>query len=252
MPLINSNTLNEWAMGIPQRARGLLADIKDAPRQIGLLFDPAFQKGLLDQRSVTDTFDKQKAEQLAMDLLQTTPVGNIAGMIKGPLGRIPENYIDANKLADMLERAGRRKGYDIVREGSAISPSQYLTFNKVGDDTGSLTRQVRISNHTDKYPELARGVRVSVDPATGITYEQAVNWLGREGYPTALANKYKEIPSWEQYYKNQQSLRDSPEQKLKSMIAGWGNLPKKTRGPMPTIEDINNGITFLDILKRGK
>ena len=148
-------------------------------------------------------------------------------------GRIPESGVDIRKLADMLERAGVKGGYQITREGSAVSPSQYITFDKVAGE--SNPRQVRISNHADKYPELATGIRTSVDPATEISFEQAVNWLAKEGYPTNLSSKYKHIPSWEEHYAQQQAARD--ENRLESLIDAWRNKPKATRGPIPTESD---------------
>ena len=161
------------------------------------------------------------------------PAGSL-GMNVTSKGRIPETGVDTRKLADMLERAGVKSGYEIAREGSAVSPSQYITFRNPADELA--TRQIRISNHADKYPELASGVRTSVDPATEVSFEQAVNWLAKEGYPTSLSNRYKNIPSWEQHYAQQQSLRES--NKLQSLIDSWRNKPKATRGPIPTELDL--------------
>ena len=155
-------------------------------------------------------------------------------MVSSPLGRIPETGVDTRKLADMLERAGVKSGYEIARESSAISPSQYITFRNPLDE--SATRQIRISNHADKYPELASGVRQSVDPTTEISFEQAVNWLAKEGYPTSLSNKYKNVPSWEQYYSEQQSARDA--NRLQILRDAWLNKPKASRGPRPTESDL--------------
>jgi len=163
-------------------------------------------------------------------------MGNIAmaGMVSSPLGRIPETGVDTKKLADMLERAGVKSGYEVARESSAISPSQYITFRNPLDELA--TRQIRISNHADKYPEMASGVRQSVDPTTEISFEQAVNWLAKEGYPTNLSNKYKNVPSWEQYYAEQQSARDA--NRLQMLRDAWLNKPKATRGPRPTESDL--------------
>jgi len=161
------------------------------------------------------------------------PAGSL-GMNVTSKGRIPETGVDTRKLADMLERAGVKGGYEIAREGSAVSPSQYITFRNPADELA--TRQVRISNHADKYPELASGVRTSVDPATEVSFEQAVNWLAKEGYPTTLSKKYKNIPSWEQHYSQQQAARDA--NKLQGLIDAWRNEPKATRGPIPTEYDL--------------
>ena len=182
---------------------------------------------------------QEEAANFAMNMMgggmsasRAVPAGSF-GMNVTSRGRIPESGVDTRKLADMLERAGNKSGYQISREGSAVSPSQYITFDKVAGE--SNPRQVRISNHADKYPELATGIRTSVDPATEISFEQAVNWLAKEGYPTNLSNKYKNIPSWEQHYAQQQATRD--ENRLDILINAWRNKPKATRGPMPTQSD---------------
>jgi hypothetical protein len=173
-----------------------------------------------------------------------------AGMIKGPMGRIAENGKDSNMLANMLERAGIKSGYSVAREGSAVSPSQYVTFRKPSSAGDDVVRQVRISNHADKYPELASGIRTSSDPNTEVTFEQATNWLNREGFPTFLSSRYKEIPSYEQAFTNEMTKRNSVEGKLDGLIGAWRNMPKATRGEIPTIEDVASGMTAIDLMRR--
>lgn len=184
----------------------------------------------------------------AVGLLPFVP--GVGGMIKGPMGRIAENGKDSNLLADMLERAGAKAGYQVAREGSAVSPSQYVTFSKPSQSGEDLTRQVRISNHADKYPELASGVRTSSDPKTEITFEQATNWLSKEGFPTSLSSRYKEIPSWEQAMEIDSAKRNSLQGKLDGLIGAWRNMSKATRGQMPTLADIESGMTALTLMRR--
>lgn len=160
------------------------------------------------------------------------------GMIKGPMGRIPETGAEARKLSEILKRSGEKAGYVVSHNASAISPSQYVTFTRTGNDSEDITRQVRLSNHADKYPELADGVRTSVDPSTEISFEQAVNWLKHEGFPTALSSKYKNIPSWDEYYKAKRLADALPENRLQKLQTAWLNQPKATRGPKPTIDDV--------------
>ena len=160
----------------------------------------------------------------------------MVGMIKSPVGRIAENATDSRYLADMLQRAGESAGYVVTRSDSAISPSRYVSFKKPGDDLRETVRQVRISNHADKYPELADNIRTSSDPETGVSFEQSVNWLAREGFPTRLSVKYKDVPTWEQYYSQQQAERES--NRLNVLLSAWRNRPKATRGEMPkTVEE---------------
>jgi hypothetical protein len=217
------SVMNTRSLALPGIVAGAVNAITAPGRA---LVDPEFNQG-------------EEAANVALNVMGggmaigKAPAGSL-GMNVTSKGRIPETGVDTRKLADMLERAGVKSGYEIAREGSAVSPSQYITFRNPADELA--TRQVRISNHADKYPELASGVRTSVDPATEVSFEQAVNWLAKEGYPTSLSNKYKNIPSWEQYYAQQQSLRES--NKLQSLIDSWRNKPKATRGPIPTELDL--------------
>ena len=172
------------------------------------------------------------------------------GMIKTPVGRIPESAADTRNLADMLQKAGEKAGYYVQRSDSAISPSRYVSFTKIGDDVGETTRQVRISNHMDKYPELANGVRTSVDPSTEVSFEQAVNWLSREGFPTSLSARYKDVPTWEQHYANDRAARSSETGKLDGLLAAWRNFPKAKRGDAPTIDDVRAGVSTIDLMRR--
>lgn len=174
----------------------------------------------------------------------------MAGMLKTRVGRIAENAADSSSLADMLQRAGENAGYVVTRSDSAISPSKYVSFTKAGDDLRETTRQVRISNHADKYPELADGIRTSSDPETGVSFEQSVNWLASEGFPTRLSTRYKDIPSWEQYYENKRIADAQPDKKLDRLLSWWSNQPKSSRGNPPTIEDVKNGVTVLDLMRR--
>jgi hypothetical protein len=173
------------------------------------------------------------------------------GMIRTQVGRIPETASETRMLADLLQRAGEKAGYVVRRNDSAISPSRYVSFTKAGDEIGDTTRQVRISNHIDKYPELADGIRTSIDPTTAVSFEQAVNWLGREGFPTNLSARYKDVPSWEQYYANQSAARASEQSRLDGLLGAWRNLPKATRGDMPTLDDVSAGMTAIDLMRRG-
>jgi hypothetical protein len=126
-----------------------------------------------------------------------------------------------------------------------------LTFNKYGADetTPELTRQIRISNHQDKYPELAPmgGIRYSSDPSTENTFENAVNWLAKEGFPTKLSTRYKDIAEL-QPASNMSNLTNDG--KLTKLQSSWRNLPKASRGDMPVIQDIENGMTYLDLIRR--
>lgn len=224
----------------PVNVRGLL----DAATMLPVAGD-AISGGL----AVSD-YLKGDYGSAAMNALGVLPFIGGAGMIKGPMGRIAETSADSNLLADMLERAGNKAGYTVIKEGSNVSPSKYVTFKKANDDIGESVRQVRISNHADKYPELANGIRTSSDPDTGVTFEQSVNWLAKQGFPTSLSTRYREIPSWQQAIENEAAKRSSLQGKLDGLIGAWRNMPKATRGNMPTIEDVESGMTALDLMRR--
>jgi hypothetical protein len=227
--------------GVPMNYRGLLEAAQNIP-----VAGDALSGGMAVYDAAKG--DYGSAAMNAVGLLPFVP--GVGGMIKGPMGRIAENGKDSNMLADMLERAGVKSGYGVSREGSAVSPSQYVTFRKPAKSGEDFTRQVRISNHADKYPELASGVRTSSDPTTEITFEQATNWLSKEGFPTSLSSRFKEIPSWEQAAAIDSAKRNSLQGKLDGLIGAWRNMPKATRGEMPTIADIEAGMTALTLMRR--
>jgi hypothetical protein len=221
---------SDWAM-----RQGFMADVPDgAPKLAGETL------GLLAPMAGTQQGAAAVARglrQMGANAAAPAMLNKQAGMINTQFGRIPENGADTRKLADMLEKAGMKSGYSVVRSGSAISPSQYVTFSKpVGD--AEKTLQVRLSNHADKYPELSTGVRTSVDPSTEVTFEQATNWLKKEGFPTALSKKFEHIPSYEDYHAAQRALRETPEYRLEQLQGAWLNKPKATRGGYPTLESV--------------
>lgn len=156
-----------------------------------------------------------------------------AGMIKNQFGRIPETGKEIQSLAGMLERAGVKSGHDVSVSSSGVSPSTYVTFAK----EGAPSQQVRISNHKDFYPEMAPtgelSGRFSVDENSGNTFEQAVNWLKENGYPTALSTRYQSIPTFEAAAAAEQAKRALNNNLLGRQMA-WLNQPKATRGPRPT------------------
>ena len=215
------------AIGVLPGIPSLGAAVKGA----AVLAAPASTIGVLNKLA-----DMKNVELAGSRIANALP--SQSGMIKTQFGRIAKNGEDTRYLADMLKRAGESAGYDVTHSRSAISPSQYVSFTKRGDEARETTRQVRISNHADKYPELRDGIRTSSDPDTGVSFEQSVNWLASEGFPTRLSARFKDIPSWEQYYATQRALNETKEVRLQKMIDAWRNKPKASRGPVPTLEDV--------------
>jgi hypothetical protein len=107
-------------------------------------------------------------------------------MIETKYGKIPENWEDVEFLSKQIEDAALKQGYNVVSDKSQVSPSQYITIGK----EGLPEQQIRISNHLDKYPELAPtsegSKRFSIDPSSGNTYEESIDWLNQQGYPLEL------------------------------------------------------------------
>lgn len=230
-------------------------NVGDAPvggadwmRQRGLTAEPTNKRaGLLGESvgGVAPMLVAAKAPQIAQGLLQMgenaaipSTMNRQAGMIRTPFGRIPENHQDTEKLAAMLDRAGTNAGYTVTKSGSALSPSKYVSFSNGLDGDLEKTLQVRLSNHADKYPELAQGVRTSVDPSTEQTFEQAVNWLGSNGFPTSLSKRYGHIPSIEKAIADAAALRESYPKRLQQLQSAWIGKPKATRGAPPTMDDV--------------
>ena len=156
--------------------------------------------------------------------------GMIQEMISTPYGRIPENGKEVGLLADMLERGFAKNQPGLVTSSSAVSPSKYIS----AENSAGNTFQVRISDHADKYPELAIGTRFSVDPSTKNTFEEAVNWLNKNGVQNKLYAKYKDTPTFESI----EAARTSVNSRLMQLQSAWLNQPKHTRGPRPTLDDV--------------
>ena len=86
MGLLNSNSLNQWfTKTIPQNARNLWGEIKQAPQDMRNMFTPETYKKTMDayHNPSQANFDKDAAMAMAMDFLQTTvPGGGLLGMVK--------------------------------------------------------------------------------------------------------------------------------------------------------------------------
>lgn len=165
-----------------------------------------------------------------MNALGVLPfVPSFGGMIKTKYGRVPETGSEIKSLAEMLDRNGMKAGHDVVVSSSGVSPSTYLTFSK----DGIPSQQVRLSNHKDFYPELAPtgdgSSRFSVDPVSGNTFEEAVNWLADKGFSTPLAKRFEPFRGVQAA-----EIKAHEANALQRKIDAWRNQPKATRGPMPT------------------
>lgn len=136
-----------------------------------------------------------KAPQIASGLiamgknaLYPTKLNSQAGMIRIPgRGQIPETRSDVNKLADRFSGLLDDAGVTYTHDKSAISPSRYFEFDNpqtLASEYGPDRFKVRISDHRNVH-----GSDISVDPATGGTFEEMLQSIRNIGVP--VANKVK-------------------------------------------------------------
>jgi hypothetical protein len=221
LPLKKNNTTKAIEPAIPGTLKGLLGAMSAPGRAYAGLLDVDSPAGVAEANNVAFNL-------LGANLPVGVPTGSL-GMLKTPVGRIPQTGTETAKLADMLQRAAEVKGYGVERSDSAISPSRYVTLYKENPNTFERLNelQVRLSNHADKYPELANGTRMSVDPSTENSFEQAANWLGKNGYPTSLSSRYKNVPTHEEYFAQQAQARQiQDEMQQQARRAHVAALPK--------------------------
>ena len=110
--------------------------------------------------------------------------GMEAAMLNTVNGKIPETLKETSDLARSLSKKAQSRGYLVDHSVSNVSPSQYVTVSRSSPDGMEALPdlQVRFSNHGDRYPMPdVTGTRFSVDPSTGNTYEQAIQWLNEQG-----------------------------------------------------------------------
>jgi len=106
MGLLNSNSLNQWfTKTIPQNARNLWGEIKQAPQDMRNMFTPETYKKTMDAyHKPQGNIDKDKAIAMAMDFLQTTnPVAGIGGMFIGK-GAKTWDVLKAQEAEEMLAK----------------------------------------------------------------------------------------------------------------------------------------------------
>lgn len=122
------------------------------------------------------------AEQALMqNAFQPSPINastrNQSGMLRLANGRIPENRSDVNLLAEQLATRARAAGNEVNIEKSAASPSTYLSIHGPSGAHG----EVRFADHADFHPGMGGGARISVDPDSLKSYEDAVKFLSERG-----------------------------------------------------------------------
>lgn len=124
-----------------------------------------------------------------------TSTRNQAGMLRLANGRVPENRSDVNLLADQLATRARAAGNEVNIEKSSVSPSTYLSIHGPSGAHG----EVRFADHADFHPGLGGDARISVDPSSLKSYEDAVKFLSERG--VAVSKRAPSVnQAWVQSY----------------------------------------------------
>lgn len=147
-----------------------------------------------------------KAPQIARGLLRNGPqlaasrdnpltIQQQRGMIRIPgRGQIPETRSDIDRLSNRLGGLLDDANIDYSADKSSISPAKYFIFDKPGQSADDIAKygaeklKVRISDH-----ENIHGADFSVDPKTGVTFEEMLQGLRNEG--VLIGNRVKPIKS---------------------------------------------------------
>jgi hypothetical protein len=140
--------------------------------------------------------------------------------------QIPETSKEIDRITEYLERQSKDSGFQVKAGASNISGSRYVTVTKELPDDEVYSVQIRISNHGDKYPGSLgfASERFSIDPETGNTLQDALEFLKDQGFDLRktkkrnkklseddLATKYGNPD--EQFLKSFRESRQSREQK---------------------------------------
>ena len=166
------------------------------------------------QRAGVGLFGEPKtAQEMASGAWINSPYGQQAmeagsgfvGSIKPTSG---SKEIDAllNKFSSKAESLKLPIEYG----SSNVSGSRYLTFK----NPEGMDYQIRISNHGDRYQNQLAGVgeRFSIDPESGNTYKDAINWLKEKGIN--LNKRIKKEP--EQTFQQKYNITDEELASLRS------------------------------------
>ena len=146
------------------------------------------------------TRDPKIMAQNALDSSQTALGFAPLGMIKLGHGRIPETYVEANKLRDAIYNQLKKTGNDLSYGDSLVSPSRYVSTSFPPQSSNWADElSVRLSNHGDVngFNSNPAAGKLSVDPKTGLTFEDAVRWLNSNGYDmgSLLSTANKKYPA---------------------------------------------------------
>lgn len=183
-----------------KNVQGLLADPKQALMDILNNLTARAAASQAKTKAAWATRDPKIMAQNALDSSQTALGFAPLGMIKLGHGRIPETYVEANKLRDAIYNQLKKSGNDLSYGDSLVSPSRYVSTSFPPQSSNWANElSVRLSNHGDVngFNSNPAAGKLSVDPKTGLTFEDAVRWLNSNGYDmgSLLSTANKKYPA---------------------------------------------------------
>ena len=196
--------LLDYASSVADEAKknvqGLLADPKQALMDILNNLTARAADSQARTKAAWATRDPKVMAQNALDSSQTALGFAPLGMIKLAHGRIPETYVEANKLRDAIYNQLKKSGNDLSYGDSLVSPSRYVSTSFPPQSSNWADElSVRLSNHGDVngFNSNPAAGKLSVDPKTGLTFEDAVRWLNSNGYDmgSLLSTANKKYPA---------------------------------------------------------
>jgi hypothetical protein len=145
MGLLNSNSLNNWlTQTLPQNARNLWGEIKQAPADLKGLFANPNNLAQLNQtlaNSKWSSLDKDKAMSMAMDYLQTTnPVGGLLAHTVYHGSPHKFNKFDMSKIGTGEGAQAYGHGLYFAESPGVAMSYQDMLGKKVGAEHPSLKR----------------------------------------------------------------------------------------------------------------
>ena len=186
MGLLNSNSLNQWlTQTLPQNARNLWGEIKQAPRDLRGLISPEMNTQVRQQMNKPATLDRNAAMGMAMDYLQTTnPMGGLLAhtvyhgsphkfnkfdMSKIGTGEGAQAYGHGLYFAEAPEVANK------YAENVAIDlKGKYLGPKLLGNDDASSFANIALQNSYDDIATAAKYAR-KMSP-NAVTDEARESW----------------------------------------------------------------------------
>lgn len=207
--------LLDYASSIAGEAKNYASSVADEAKKNvqGLLADPKQQlmktlnnltarvaASQAKTKAAWATGDPKVIAQNAWDSSQTALGFAPLGMIKLKHGRIPETYVEANKLRDAIYNQLKKTGNDLSYGDSLVSPSRYVSTSFPPQSSNWADElSLRLSNHGDVngFNSNPAAGKLSVDPKTGLTFEDAVRWLNSNGYDMGglLSTANKKYPA---------------------------------------------------------